>query len=319
VVWAGSLRKSRQMNEQRAVRLVHLLDGPCVPPPGAPVGAAAKVTPEAMLASVDRAFEMVQDVLTALDEAWRDLPPRLARVTGEADRLARDQPGLPSVAAERVALAALPRRLADDPLGAAEELQRIEAGVLAAAQARAEATRHLRDSLAAAADTLADLEVLVDEGRDGLARCRAELAGPPGLLDPVDPAVLAGERGLRPWLTRLERLVDSGETALAATGLDSWWRLAEPTLATARTVAAANVTPVRRRGELAGLLRAARAKAGTGDTAGDPGLEALADRAVRALTRPCDLEEAEARVHDYLDELRHRPAPPEARWQEVSA
>ena len=105
----------------------------------------------------------------------------------------------------------------DDPLGAVDELTRIESTLADVAGARAELAR-LGEATAAAARTLAELEGLLDEGRAAFDRSRAEIASPEGLLAPVDPDVLSRGPGLRPWLARLERLVSEGDVSRAGPG-----------------------------------------------------------------------------------------------------
>jgi adenylosuccinate lyase len=147
-------------------------------------------------------------------------------------------------------------------------------------------------------------------GRDDLAASRAEIHQPRGLLDAVDEDVVTGERGLRPWLGRLERLVADGKTGLADKGIESWQALADQTLSTARQVAKANQRPVGRRHELLRLLEAAKVKAHASGRGADPRVTDLAKRADEALAVPCDLEDAQVKVDAYLDELRRQQRVP---------
>ncbi|HEV7762436.1 MAG TPA: hypothetical protein VGO78_25680 [Acidimicrobiales bacterium] len=340
--WAGGLRNSTAMDDHRATELVSLLNSPSlvVPAPAAPAvpglpgpagalgalgaagttatgpvpgqsggsgpGATHTVSPQDLLDSLEQAVVPLRAVVTEVDSAWRELPLRLERVAAEAERLALELPAFRSVAIARATLADLPTRVVHDPLGAADDLGRVQSSLAAATGARTEVAR-LGRILQAATTTLTEIESLIDEGGAALGRSVAEIHEPWGLLDPIDPDVLAGERGLRPWLGRLERLVAAGDVGPAEKGLASWQALADQTLGTARQVAAANGRPVARRHELQRLLGAAVVKARASGRADDPRVVQLADQAHRALLVPCDIDQAEIRVDAYIDALRRKP------------
>jgi hypothetical protein len=307
-----------------AARLMALVNGPAIvvapdappqrdgDPAPSPSGARSRqtITPDDLLASLQGALAPAHQVVAEIDAAWRELVPRLDQVTADAARLAAELPALKVLAAARAAIEALPGHTVHDPLGAVDELNRIESALAEAVGARAELAR-LAEAMAAAARTLADLEGLMDEGRAAFDRCRAEIASPEGLLEPVDPDVLTREPGLRPWLARLERLVSEGDTSRAGAGLDRWRSLADQSMAVARQVAEANALPWRRRRELQGLLRATRVKAGAVGRAEDPLVSELVERAIRSLAVPCDLPAAESAIEAVLEALRH-PVPSSA-------
>jgi hypothetical protein len=307
-----------------AARLMALVNGPAIvvapdapprrdgDPAASPSGASSRqtITPDDLLASLQGAVAPAHQVVAEIDAAWRELVPRLDRVTAEAARLAAELPGLKTLAAARAALEALPGHTVHDPLGAVDELSRIESVLADTVGARAELAR-LGEAVAAAARTLADLEGLIDEGRAAFDRSRAEIAGPEGLLEPVDPEVLRRGPGLRPWLARLERLVSEGDMSRAGAGLERWRSLAEQSMAVARQVAEANAVPWRRRRELEGLLRATRVKAGAVGRAEDPVVSELVERAIRSLAVPCDLAVAESAIEAVLEGVRH-PVPSSA-------
>lgn len=280
-------------------------------------------TPHALIGSMDDCFRGLRSLVAEVENARRQLPERIEQVTAHADRLAEELPGFRKVGAARDALAALPGLVPGDPLGAAEELRRVEHALAAAADARADVAR-LGRIVATAVAKVEEIEPLVREGRGGLTRSRVEIAEPEGLLDPVDPEVIDGERGLRPWLDRLDRLVAEGEVRLAEKGLASWTALADRTLDAARQVAEANAGPFRRREELRSLVRAARVKAGASGRAEDPHMTELAVQAEQALAVPCCLRTAEAQVGELLEELRRTPTPAQSvrtvpNWKERSA
>jgi hypothetical protein len=308
IVWAGGMRTSATMDEHRATELVSMLNSPtlALPDPTGRPGATRTVAPQDLLDDLEAAIAPLRAVVTAVDAAWKELPPRIERATAEAERLALELPAFRSVAAARSTLAGLPARVATDPLGAAADLDRVQRE-LADAQATRSGVARLGPQLASAAATLAEIGALVDEGHTGLARSLAEIHEPWGLLDPLDREVLTGERGLRPWLGRLERLVAEGRVTLAEKGLASWKALADQTLDAARQVAAANVRPTARREELQGLLGAALVKARASGRAGEARIAQLAEQARQALLVPCDIDVAETRVDAFIDALRRRP------------
>ncbi|MGH9213109.1 MAG: hypothetical protein ACRD2C_20925 [Acidimicrobiales bacterium] len=284
-------------------------DGHARPQLASPASSRSRtLTPKALLTTLASALTAAHQVVDEVDAAWRELLPRLDRMSTEAHHLAAELPGYRPLAAAVAALETLPHRIMEDPLGAADELTQMESTLARVAVARAEIAR-LSEEVAGATRMLAGLEGLLAEGRDAFDHSRAEIASPEGLLAPVDPAVLHDQPGLRPWLARLERLVAEGDVARAGAGLARWRALADETLAVARQVAEANARPRRRRRELQGLLRAVRVKAGALGRAEDTLVTELADRAMRLLDVPCDLPAAETAVEKFLEGLR-QPAPP---------
>jgi hypothetical protein len=311
--------------DNRQARLMALVCGPSIvmaparsladdaaPPAGPDTASRRRLTPGELLRSLENVLTPARDVVAQVDAAWRALVPRLDRVKAEAERMAGELPGLKALAAARALLDALPDRIVEDPLGADDELTKIEWTVACAARARVEVAR-LREAVAGGDRTLADLERLVTEGREAFDRSRTEIVSPEGLLEPVDPDVMSREPGLRPWLARLEQLVLEGDVSRAGAGLDCWRALADETMVVARQVAEVNARPWRRHRELQGLLRAARVKAGAMGRAEDLRVTELAARAMRSLSVPCDLPAAESAVEAFLDELRNpAPSSPEA-------
>jgi hypothetical protein len=296
------------LDDSVATALFAQLNSPTIAFPAEPQG----VTPHRLFVLVGEACSALEALVKEVAAAWDGVEARLRDARSEAHRLAGALPEFRIVIAAREALEGLAERAAGDPLGVADELVTVESALATAASAGDEVHR-LGDVMAIAHQTLADVEALVGEGRNALALSRAEITSSSGLLDPVDPEVISGERGLRPWLGRLESLVARGEVALASKGLESWTALADKTRATARQVAEANARPTQRRRELRSLLRAARVKAGASGRAEDPRLTDLFRRADRSLNVPCELGTAEAEVEAYLVELRRSPTPEQAR------
>ncbi len=304
----GAARGWGTLDDTVATALFAQLNSPTISFPSEPHG----VTPHRLLELVGDACTGVEGLVEEVAAVWHDIELRLGDARSEAHRLAGALPGFRIVAAAREALEGLASKAVSDPLGMADDLTTVESALATAASAGDEVDR-LSDVLAIARQTLSEVDTLVGEGRNSLALSRAEVTGVAGLLDPVDPAVITGERGLRPWLERLEALVARGDVALASKGLESWTALADKTRTTARQVAEANGGPTKRRRELRSLLRAARVKAGASGRAEDLLLTDLFRRADRALDVPCSLASAEADVEAYLVELRRTPTPEQAR------
>jgi hypothetical protein len=313
-----AFRGTGRLDDRKARELLALLDGPSItlPPESVPLsersltGASSvgrATTAQALLTGMEEAFTELRDVVAAVDQAWRDLLPRVDRATAEAERLAAELPGHRGVAAVRSTLTTVAAELSDDPLGVAGQVEVAEASLAAIEQAARE-VRQRREQLAAdLAVARRDLDTLVatiDAGRTAFDESRHAVADPTGLYDPLDPTVLVGERGLDPWLTRLDALHREGQVDKALRGLTRWRAVADDTAATARQVAEANARPARRRRELRGLLRAAQAKAGAEGRAEDPGLAEVGRRAHAAIDVPCRLADAEQLVRQYLAELR---------------
>ena len=155
-----------------------------------------------MLATLAVGLAPAHQVVAEVDAAWRELLPRLDRVTTEAHHLAAELPGHRPVARLVAAIEALPHHIIEDPLGAAEEVTGLESTLAGIAVARAELAR-LSEEAAGAARTLAELEGLLAEGRDAFDQTRLEIASPEGLLEPVARRCCttspACGRGWRAW------------------------------------------------------------------------------------------------------------------------
>jgi hypothetical protein len=316
------IRSAGRLEDGPAIELMAHLNSPTIvvaagSPPATegavtalPVSAQA-VSAQTLIDALEGAVEAVRDLVAEVDAAWQDVQARREQAIIEADALAVELPRHRGLASARADLAALATLVAEDPLGAGDVLERAEAAIAQASGALDDAAA-LRETFAAARQTLDEIDAEVTAGRAALERSRSEVRAPRGLLEPVDPASVSGERGLRPWLSRLERRVDEGDAAAARQGLERWREVANQTLAVARLVAEANSGPSRRRQELHGLFRAALVKAGAAGRAEDPRLTEMADDVRRAFVAPCDLAAVEALVEAYLAELRQPSAPDDA-------
>ncbi|MEZ5260866.1 MAG: hypothetical protein R2755_03610 [Acidimicrobiales bacterium] len=292
----AELARGRKADEQR-VR--HLLNAAVIPldhvtvPAGLGSGFGRASTASA-LTIADAMNLLVADYRTAADvvarvgAAWRDGVPQIDIARLQVDALVAEVGPVP--AAEQLAPST-------DPLRLGELLAPLRAGVTAAERA-AELLRGRRDGLAAELDAAAAQLERIDRAiRDGavaLDEARQKIAGPQGLLAPLDPvAVLdTAPRGLVPWLERLRATVATDWRA-ATNGLVAWRQLADGVEAAAGQILDANRAPVTRRNELRGLLGGLAAKAGAAGRAEDPELSQL-HRAARDLLHvaPCDLDAA---------------------------
>ncbi|MGD9751981.1 MAG: hypothetical protein AB7W59_13395 [Acidimicrobiia bacterium] len=301
----AELARGRKADEQR-VR--HLLNAAVIPldhvtvPAGLGSGFGRASTASA-LTIADAMNLLVADYRTAADvvarvgAAWRDGVPQIDIARLQVDALVAEVGPFPEAEQLRAAVDGATAAAATDPLRLGELLAPLRAGVTAAERA-AELLRGRRDGLAAELDAAAAQLERIDRAiRDGavaLDEARQKIAGPQGLLAPLDPvAVLdTAPRGLVPWLERLRATVATDWRA-ATNGLVAWRQLADGVEAAAGQILDANRAPVTRRNELRGLLGGLAAKAGAAGRAEDPELSQL-HRAARDLLHvaPCDLDAA---------------------------
>ena len=279
---------------------------------GPAVGTAsgASLYPQDLLDGTTEVIDAVRAGVTAAVTACASLAGQLAtaeRRLAELGATASEHglADLPELAAAQAAVRALSTAAAADPLEVAEaDLAAVTAAV-ATAGMTVTALARARTSLAAdlrAAETL--LGAIVTTAADGERAARAtasRVAGAETALRRLgdgwfdDP-----RRGLRPWLDRLEAAAAAGDWQRAARGLAAWRGVAEATLTTAGQVVAANAAPLRRRGELRGLLAALQAKAVASGAAELPDLVSLYGRARDALyAAPADLDLADGLVRSY--------------------
>jgi hypothetical protein len=270
----------------------------------------------ATVARVRADFEAVMTAWNGHTAALAGTEEKLGRLTAEAARIGR--PGLAELAEAAGALAAVSAAVAADPLGVTPEGPLEARAVLErAAAVLGELTRAYDALDGGLRDAGALLDQIVDAATEGEWSARDAVGkirlADGDLLRLTDGWLEDPERGLRPWLERLRGLAAGApERRLAAArGLAAWRAVAEETLERARRVAEVNAIPLRRRGELRGLLRALRQKAvGTG-RAEDTALEAMFAAAHRALyTAPTDLAAAGELVTGYAAALNRAGSAP---------
>jgi hypothetical protein len=155
---------------------------------------------------------------------------------------------------------------------------------------------------------LRDVEQLVVDGWEAAEATAARVVCPAGTLRCIDLLDLSDEPlGLRPWLTRLRRLVTTEHAANAVYGFGEWRRVATATRALAERLVESNQAPLRRRDQLRGLLDAYRIKAADRGIVEKPEISKMYDDARRLLyTAPTDLDNAEVAVRSYIAALSAR-------------
>jgi hypothetical protein len=309
---AKSLRGvSSHVPQNRIDDLDRLLRGPSIslPPLDVPLAnrglttpgqTLVATTPEELLTNMAAAFDAAKHEILGVDECWRTLVPRLTaaqQLLGELEALATSLGEHDAVLDRtRARLDRMGEQVANDPLAVnADEFAQMEAS-LSTVRAQLDGLAHDRDALDAdlqeCTTTIDEIAAALGDGEAALAEAQVKIANPNGLLDPLDRTCLTDpQRGLTPWLERLNDLARSGDWRHACRGLDQWQRVATETLASARTVAAANAAPVEARNELRGRLDALTAKADRLGMTEDPEASALRQQAHDVLyTAPTDLD-----------------------------
>lgn len=322
---------SRRLPDDRIEELEQLLNGHSVPLPRRQIPLSQRsllsashveeaITPGDLLTAMIDAFEKARDVVVAAETAWNELLPRLDAANAQVESLAEravelDIPEPRALSLARAALAPLATRVANDPLGADDDLDAAIGGHLQTARAEIEQRTAERDrvcdALPAARHHLERIEALLASGATALAVTRSKVKNPEGLLEPLPREHLDDpERGLIAWLARLEDLAERREWRLAARGLAQWQATASELEEVASRVVDNNEAPLRRRDELRGLLGASKAKAAALGLGEDSDIDAIYDNARTALhTAPCDLPRAEVLVAQHLAAVRAIVAP----------
>jgi hypothetical protein len=268
---------------------------------------ANKVTPDELLAAMNRLFALAKDTILELDGAETRLKPRLDTLLGTADELARRADTLGFDAAEiaviAVPLEALGAELTADPLGAGRKLQEGEAG-LTEWRARLESAERERDALgaafAAAAEELKEMRRLNDQAQAAHENTSSKIAGQSALPRPTEASIITQ---LGVWLDALDASCKRGDWRAAKAGLDKWRAACATHQEVERRTLAANMALIEVREELRGRLKALRAKADAHAARGiniDTKVARLGDEAKDILySRPADLQKAAALLSAY--------------------
>jgi hypothetical protein len=271
----------------------------------------------ALVAEIERTYNGIREVITATDEVWTAMDPRIdacetllrqAQLLIENLGLAASQDPIAGVMTELTGrLDAVRRTALTDPLrfwadGAvavreAEQLVAQCERVHADLQALAELRRHAARRLDQVSDTVTKVRRLEQETSAQRRWVSAKILSAP-----------VPEKATLPTSLLSPRLA----TALELCRSEHWRQLASELQALERDVIAALTRaqsdlieagrPLQQRAELRGRLSAYRAKAAGLGRIEDLALEQRYQRARRLLWRaPCDLTVAAAAVADYLD------------------
>ncbi|MGH9280102.1 MAG: hypothetical protein ACRD12_18635 [Acidimicrobiales bacterium] len=260
-----------------------------------------------LLGQLRRRLNSVAQDVTRMAEGARQALSRLDGARAAADEIAIRAGGLgadtdPEITAVKRALDQVTAAIATDPTTAPDlsELDRLTEAALARVTELERQQKELPGELVAARGQVDEIEALARRGAEARSLAEAKVASPAGLLQPLDPRV-GGDHALRPWLDRIQAQADRGDWSGAAAALVAWRAEADRWSADVRRIADANAAPVARRNELRGLLDAYRAKAMAHGRDEDGRLERLHTAAKESLyTAPCAIDEAEARVQEYL-------------------
>jgi hypothetical protein len=213
--------------------------------------AGRRLTPAELLRGMEESIRTVGEVLAAIDEAWRDVLPRLAGCEEELRALSEQARslGIASMTEDLGRLQAyadwLRSQVRIDPLGVAEALAGELGPSLEEARRGLAEQRQQQQAIALdllrARSRLAELEDLHAQVVAESRRVRMRILDPWELIVPPDPAYLSSPpMGLEPWLARLESLHRRGVVRPISRGLESWFRVAEDAMVRERDVLLGN-------------------------------------------------------------------------------
>ncbi|MEO5842135.1 MAG: hypothetical protein ABIQ73_15420 [Acidimicrobiales bacterium] len=279
-----------------------------------PTEKETRITPEQLIAQMSATFATVTEGVGAVERAWRDVVPRIDAATTALARLVQtaedhDAAGEPALDSLRDTLQEIETTLAEDPLGMdANSTARLDATLAIAEQRVGELSRargSLDDDLARAGGLLADLRKLRAESAAVVAESSVKIADYHP-IDVVPAELIDGADGLAAELGDIRALTSSWRERRRQ--LDAWLARAEPLSTDSAQALAANRAPLRRRGELRGLLDAYRAKAADIGLVEDEEIAALVRAANQELhTAPTSLVRAEQLVTQLSAALGRRP------------
>ena len=232
--------------------------------------ATVTVTPDALLQTMDAAFDRARDQLGRMADASARAAGLRARLAAAIARLP-----VPDALAARLTAADLP-----DPLDALDALDAL-APAVDAAVAAADAARQ---GLDAARNTLAALQADAAAAAVAAQSCRAVVMARLPTLDSAAVPELAA------WLDRIARTLEAGRVEACSVGLANWRAQQAHAAAAVGALAATASAALARRDELRARLGALRAKHRARP---DPALDAPAAAARAALAaEPTDLDAA---------------------------
>jgi hypothetical protein len=314
---AGELRGSRpRLAAKRETQLSDMLSGASIALANEHVplqerqllgGAELRCTADELLQRAEMAFDQAKTVLGALNDAWGDIPERLAAqrtMVEECTVLARELgEGEPQqLDRARARVGELSERLAKDPLSVQkQDVVACERSLAAIREdlRRLECVRAEIDALLAdARGLLAELRRVVVQASEAQAQARVKITA-------VElPASMSVDDALERQLQDVEKIAHHGAWREARAVLEQWTGRVRRLLEQAEHVVRENRAPIERRNELRGLLDAYQAKALALGLIEDLELSGIFNEARESLyTAPTDLVKASELVNRYRQAL----------------
>jgi hypothetical protein len=221
-----------------------------------------RATPAEVLATMEQSFAEARDGVTAIADAMAHVEPRLSALGQKITVLDSWAKTLgvarPAAFLDTTQLVA---RVASDPLGCTNEVDRIEAAV---AQWRAELGALDTDRKAVLASlergiaALAELRDLVARSEAAYAEAREKIVDPSGLVPPIGHEAV---ETLDTWLRALEQNAAAGRVSAVKVGMAKWEQTYSDRLEAERASFAHNSALLDERTELRGRFTALCAKA----------------------------------------------------------
>ena len=226
-----------------------LLDGP---------DQQGRVEPSAVLDSMIKAFDVARTTVAEIDQAESALNARASALRIAIQEI-RDWSVASGISLGDVAVPDLDD-LERDPLGALDRIGEAEQSVRALQSRRDElagACAVFDKSAQAARDDLEKLRAAITEAKAAIADSATRFEGPPLTLD---PSVERGVGELETWLETLRTTRAAGRPKAAIIGLDRWQEFCACKIAAARAPVEACNRALAAQADVAGRLRALRAK-----------------------------------------------------------
>ncbi len=270
------------------------------------------ISPDELLSTMVRAFEVARDSVAAVDAAWRalggtvgDATRQIAALRAETELF--DEAEIRELEGIDHALGLRRAQVQSDPLGTSLDL---ETAVLPALQRlkntaddRAESRRQTADGLVAGRASVQNMRRLHREASDAWEEAQQKVSGTE-LPPPGTPARI---ESLDEWLHRLQEKFDGGMLRPVAIGLQNWNSAARECVSDLQRIHTGNSGPLELRKELRGRLNALKAKAQAYGVEEDASLRELAGEAEALLyNRPTPIDRAEQMVTRYQSLLNER-------------
>ncbi len=264
-----------------------------------------KITPLQLLVAMINTFQVVKEMILAIDRIWLDLEPQLDIAEAEVANLQRQGESLGIIdlrelELSRQTLVSLRDRIESDPLGAStnfDEINRQIAKMRADIEQFVRAKAKLQAGFTNAHTLLQQLIFLNQEAIAAFAESQEKISDCTSLAPPLPSEQI---EAMGQWLQRLETKLKEGLTSPVRIGLENFTAKVNEYIAIANTAIAVNLGLLQTRQELRGRLDALKAKATAKGHAEDVQLAKLAEQAKQLLyTRPTPLKQAEETVKQY--------------------